>query len=1121
MKIKKIKKLFKNPKSFIADSRYFNFINSKKKVDNKLEIGFIVISQNHDLSRYSIDSIIQANNAASKSFPYIVIHDYDEKCGTETIHTIVKKLDTPYIKILFDGEKIHRDFIIKFLNHNIDPNNNDIILHAFSTNSNVKQVDGLLSSSKDISFNNQLWKEHAVLLFSTLIIKSDLILNTSKILHHGGRIIDSLNVLRIFRECEEMDYVLYLNDMYSFNSASLKLEEKIKVLMEDELLLKITFAEIFEHVSLGGRNVFYRKTLFYFIHNIVLFLLKNKKTDERLHEETKTLIKNQLTDIIRILGVDILKGFSAKNYNHVHKIGYLKLIGVKADKDLCYIEDINSENKVVKVKIASQTDAYPQILLNKEYLIPFTAKVKDLTIFDVNFSHEIYFWFSYDAISQELVIKKENNTEILSGGKHYKKIKIENIIKNFERRDLINSSLPLMSKILRYLHTVSFFQKKFLNAWVFIDNEIRADDNAEHFYRYISQKHPDINIYFLLSKKSVDWERLKKAGFKLVKFGGFYHRLLLLNARYLLSSHANPAIVNYLPKKYYADLMKYKFVFLQHGITKDDQSEWLNSRKIDYLVTASKFEHDDISRRGRYRYTTKEVVLTGFPRFDNLSNVDTRNNQILIMPTWRKELAGELMKKSSKRIKNKDFANSLFCKMWGGVLRSESLYNAYKKKGYTIIFYPHPNLADYISDLNIPDYVKIGSLENESIQSIFKKTNLLITDYSSVAFDIAYMKTPVIYFQFDSDTFFSNHSYSKGYFDYNDFGFGPVVKNINDLSEQLNLIVDNNCNLTDFYMSRIKSFFPFSDNNNSSRLYKVLSVGVNKKHDLETLYNYLLMFTSIIDIEGIALMLNNYKQQLQKILYKEGCDICVVINCLYLIANVIDEPKLNLAIRNLLDGVELTNGALKKNHSFGMNNGVDSRISYIEDQIETLSTIIDTNSKLLRHLIDLHAFLTFFKNEEYVQAVFSFKHLQNNLKLRIDGRIVYIYVLSLLRDRQIKEAMDIAKKLSLSDENKEELLIELVRFDNVKNIKSIDIDFLLPSKNDETLLKLYYNVKQSIPENIVKRYSHIDDMPYFVFEFYLDELLSKKEFEGYYEYLNNSKNKVQYLDNNINKYKYI
>ncbi|XIW69645.1 CDP-glycerol glycerophosphotransferase family protein [Escherichia coli] len=78
-----------------------------------------------------------------------------------------------------------------------------------------------------------------------------------------------------------------------------------------------------------------------------------------------------------------------------------------------------------------------------------------------------------------------------------------------------------------------------------------------------------------------------------------------------------------------------------------------------------------------------------------------------------------------------------------------------------MIFYPHPNLADYISDLNIPDYVKIGSLENESIQSIFKKTNLLITDYSSVAFDIAYMKTPVIYFQFDSDTFFKSFIFKR------------------------------------------------------------------------------------------------------------------------------------------------------------------------------------------------------------------------------------------------------------------------------------------------------------------------------------------------------------------------
>ncbi|MDT9414117.1 CDP-glycerol glycerophosphotransferase family protein [Escherichia coli] len=56
--------------------------------------------------------------------------------------------------------------------------------------------------------------------------------------------------------------------------------------------------------------------------------------------------------------------------------------------------------------------------------------------------------------------------------------------------------------------------------------------------------------------------------------------------------------------------------------------------------------------------------------------------------------------------------------------------------------------------MNIPDYIKIGDLSTGSIQTAFKDADLLITDYSSVAFDIAYMKKPIIYFQFDSDTFF-------------------------------------------------------------------------------------------------------------------------------------------------------------------------------------------------------------------------------------------------------------------------------------------------------------------------------------------------------------------------------
>jgi CDP-glycerol glycerophosphotransferase (TagB/SpsB family) len=313
--------------------------------------------------------------------------------------------------------------------------------------------------------------------------------------------------------------------------------------------------------------------------------------------------------------------------------------------------------------------------------------------------------------------------------------------------------------------------------------------------------------YFLISEQSPDWQRLKNDGFNLVKFGSLAHRLALLNAKYLLSSHANPAIVNYLPRKYYADIMKYKFVFLQHGITKDDQSEWLNSRKIDYLVTAARHEFSDISGRGRYRYTSQETILTGFPRYDNLKNRDESKKQILIMPTWRKSLAGELIRKSSKRVKNPEFINSLFCEMWGGFLRSEQLRKTTEDYGYSIIFLPHPNLTDYLSELAIPDYIQVGDLTSCSIQEIFKDADLLITDYSSVAFDVAYMKKPIIYFQFDSATFFSEHSYSKGYYDYEELGFGPVVGDIDTLNAELKNTLANKSILTLFMIKELNPSF--------------------------------------------------------------------------------------------------------------------------------------------------------------------------------------------------------------------------------------------------------------------------------------------------------------------------
>ncbi|HEG0504089.1 TPA: capsular biosynthesis protein, partial [Campylobacter jejuni] len=54
------------------------------------------------------------------------------------------------------------------------------------------------------------------------------------------------------------------------------------------------------------------------------------------------------------------------------------------------------------------------------------------------------------------------------------------------------------------------------SLWLFADMPFRADDNAEHLYRYVMKNHLKQNIVFVLRKNSHDYKRLKKEGFKLV-----------------------------------------------------------------------------------------------------------------------------------------------------------------------------------------------------------------------------------------------------------------------------------------------------------------------------------------------------------------------------------------------------------------------------------------------------------------------------------------------------------------------------------------------------------------------------------------------------------------------------
>lgn len=314
--------------------------------------------------------------------------------------------------------------------------------------------------------------------------------------------------------------------------------------------------------------------------------------------------------------------------------------------------------------------------------------------------------------------------------------------------------------------------------WMFMDRTDRADDNAEALFEYV-QKDRDIDSYFVIEESSKDYERLSKIG-KTVPLYSEEHFLLALTADYILSSQCNGVVENPFWEKaeYFRDLYHNpKLIFLQHGVIKDDMSPTLNRFHTNFtgFITSTEAEYQSILQYP-YDYTEQEVWLTGLPIFDKL--YDNPQKIILIMPTWRKHLMHQEWNESQNKmdwVLNDGFENSIYFKRYDSLLHNRQLQAFCCKNGYRLAFMPHPIIEPYAKYfLRDGDDIFLWDA-SKSYLDAFAEGNLMITDYSSVAFEFAYLNKPVLYYQFDSEEFFATHTYRKGYFDYEKDGFGEVV----------------------------------------------------------------------------------------------------------------------------------------------------------------------------------------------------------------------------------------------------------------------------------------------------------------------------------------------------------
>ena len=350
--------------------------------------------------------------------------------------------------------------------------------------------------------------------------------------------------------------------------------------------------------------------------------------------------------------------------------------------------------------------------------------------------------------------------------------------------------------------------------WLICENGETARDNSYYFYKYLRENHSEINSRYVIGKKSNDFGKINKLGIKPVQPFGLKHYIMYLSAKWNISNHkhGNPnAILFYVLHVSFGMLSNR--VFLQHGVVKDYLPFcYFKNTKFRYFVTSSKREFDFVDKE--FGYPKGNVVLTGLPRFDTLVDNSKGKNQILIMPTWRNWLGRE----TNALYNSGDFRDSQYFKNWNNLINSKELIKWLDENNMTAIFYPHQNMQKYIKHFKAScKRIKVVGLDTD-IQKVLRDSSLMITDYSSVYMDFAYMHKPVVYFQFDYEEYRKNQ-YPEGYFSYKKDGFGPIFEKPEDVVKAIDEVTKDSTK----YKKRCNDFFPENDFKNCERIYEVLN----------------------------------------------------------------------------------------------------------------------------------------------------------------------------------------------------------------------------------------------------------------------------------------------------------
>lgn len=348
-------------------------------------------------------------------------------------------------------------------------------------------------------------------------------------------------------------------------------------------------------------------------------------------------------------------------------------------------------------------------------------------------------------------------------------------------------------------------------VWIITERQDQARDNGYCFFKYLREKHPECEVYYVIDKKSKDYEKIRPYG-NVIQFDSWKHFFYYCLSKVHISAHVNGCIPNHSPIcRRIKNRLNIKDVFIPHGVSYGISEFCLKKyARINLFICSGKMEYENVLKN--YGYDASEVAYTGFPRLDRWHEIQVDFNQIVLMPTWRLYLA-----------QNPDtkFEETSYFKAYQELIQDPELHKLLAERKLKLVFYLHNEMRKYVNSFQ----TKCSNIEivdqddTYDIQELLKTSALLITDYSSVHFDFAYMKKPVLYYQFDQKEFFEKQ-YQPGTFQAERNGFGPVLYKKEELIKEIENAVNTNFQMQEKYYKRMREFYQIYDKNNCERVYQ-------------------------------------------------------------------------------------------------------------------------------------------------------------------------------------------------------------------------------------------------------------------------------------------------------------